>query len=61
MRAAELGVGVQPLSDYFLRRPRAGLAFGYGTVDMSRIDEGVRRLAVALGVLALPRKRAMRR
>jgi GntR family transcriptional regulator/MocR family aminotransferase len=54
-RAAELGVGVRPLSDYFLRRPRAGLALGYGAVDPSRIDEGVRRLAVALGSLASPR------
>ncbi len=47
-RSAELGVAVQPLSPYFLRRPRAGLGFGYGAVAPSRIDEGVRRLAAAI-------------
>jgi GntR family transcriptional regulator/MocR family aminotransferase len=47
--AARLGVEVAPLSDYFLRRPRAsGLVFGFGGVRPVAIRAGVEKLARAL-------------
>jgi len=48
-RALEAGVAVQPLRPYYRRRHRAGLALGYGLITAARIDEGIRRLAGALG------------
>lgn len=48
-RALAVGVSVQPLAPYCLRRRgRAGLALGYGLIDERSIEEGVRRLAGAL-------------
>ncbi len=43
--AAAAGVAVQPLTSFFLRAPRAGLAFGYGNIPLAKLDEAVRRLA----------------
>jgi GntR family transcriptional regulator/MocR family aminotransferase len=47
-RALERGVAVQPLRPYSRRRPRAGLALGYGLIAPSQIDEGISRLAASL-------------
>ncbi len=47
-RALAAGVGVQPLHGYFRRRPRAGLALGYGVIAVERIPEGLARLASCL-------------
>jgi GntR family transcriptional regulator/MocR family aminotransferase len=46
--ALAVGVDVQPLRPYYLSSPRAGLAFGFGAIAASRIDEGIRRLAACL-------------
>jgi GntR family transcriptional regulator/MocR family aminotransferase len=46
VRAAAAGVGVSPLERFHAGGiVRNGLAFGYGVIDLQRIDEGVRRLA----------------
>jgi GntR family transcriptional regulator/MocR family aminotransferase len=42
------GVAVQPLSVFYQRAPRAGLALGYGLIQRTKIDEGVRRLAACV-------------
>jgi len=47
-RARELGVMVEPLRKYQVRRGRAGLALGYGLIAAPRIDDGVRQLARSL-------------
>lgn len=48
--AAADGIGVQSLAGYgTTKSARFGLAFGYGMIAAERIDEGVRRLARALG------------
>lgn len=41
-------VAVEPLAPYYRRRSRPGLALGFGLIDESAIDEGVRRIARAL-------------
>ena len=46
-RALEAGVTVQPLSPYYQKHARSGLALGYGLIPEGRIAEGVRRLARA--------------
>ena len=47
-RALAEGVAVESLARYYHRRPRPGLALGYGSIPAAQIDEGVRRLARAL-------------
>jgi GntR family transcriptional regulator/MocR family aminotransferase len=48
-RAAADGVGVYPVSPYFLKRnPRVGLMLGYSRMNESEIREGVRRLGAAI-------------
>lgn len=48
--AAADGIGVQSLASYgTTKAARQGLAFGYGMIGAERIEEGVRRLARALG------------
>jgi len=49
-RAAELGVGLYPLTPCFLEKPRPGLIFGYG-ISAEDIRTGVRRLGRILGGL----------
>jgi GntR family transcriptional regulator/MocR family aminotransferase len=45
-RAARAGVGVYPISPYYLRPPRrAGLLFGYASLTEADIRAGIRRLA----------------
>lgn len=44
----EAGVAVEALDGYYRRRPRPGLALGYGMIPASRIDEGISRLARCL-------------
>jgi len=45
-RAAHAGVGVYPISPYYLRPPcRAGLLFGYASLTEAEIRAGIRRLA----------------
>ncbi len=48
--AARRGVEIEGVAKYRIGKGdvRAGLIFGYGMVDESRIDEGVRRLSEAL-------------
>ncbi len=41
-------VVVAPLAPYYRRRPRSGLALGFGLVAEPAIEEGVRRIARAL-------------
>ena len=55
-RAWGAGVGVEPLSRYWLDTGAAkggvqGLVLGYGSITAARIPEAVRRLAKALGTL----------
>jgi GntR family transcriptional regulator/MocR family aminotransferase len=46
--AAERGVRVNSLSGFYLGTPvRTGLVLGYGAIPISRIDEGMRRLAAS--------------
>lgn len=47
-RLLDDGVAVAPLAPYYRRRARAGLAFGFGLIAESAIDEGIRRVARAL-------------
>lgn len=48
-RAARVGVGVYPVTRYFLRPPRrAGVVLGYQAMPEGDIEEGIRRLAAAL-------------
>jgi len=54
--AAEHGVEVGALSDYFIGRPRAaGLVFGFGGIRPAAIRAGARRLARAIDALARTR------
>ncbi len=49
-RAADAGIGIESLARYAAAGPaQNGLAFGYGTIDAERIDEGIRRPARAMG------------
>jgi GntR family transcriptional regulator/MocR family aminotransferase len=51
-RAWAAGVGVEPLSRYFLGECGVqGLVLGYGSITAARIPEAVRRLARVLGTL----------
>jgi GntR family transcriptional regulator/MocR family aminotransferase len=48
-RAAEVSVGMYPIAPYFVHPPnRAGFLLGYASMDESRIDEGIKRLARVL-------------
>ena len=47
-RARASGVAVELLGPYGIRPTTPGLALGYGLIDETRIEEGVRRLAAAL-------------
>lgn len=48
--AAEAGIAVSPLSDYFMEKPdKQGLLLGYAAVPEDEIELGARRLAKALG------------
>jgi GntR family transcriptional regulator/MocR family aminotransferase len=50
-QASSKGVGLypNPVTPYYLRPPRrAGLLFGYASLDVGEIREGVRRFATAL-------------
>jgi len=51
-RAAELGVGLYPLTPYFLEKPRPGILFGYSGITTADIRKGARRLGQILGGLA---------
>jgi GntR family transcriptional regulator/MocR family aminotransferase len=46
--AAESGVGIYPLTPYFLTKPRPGLLFGYSAIAPEDIRRGIRRLASIL-------------
>jgi GntR family transcriptional regulator/MocR family aminotransferase len=46
--ALAAGVAVEPLGPYYVARPRAGLALGYGLIAAGQIDEGIARLARCL-------------
>lgn len=46
--AAESGVGIYPLTPYFLKQPRPGLLFGYSAISPDDIRRGIRRLASIL-------------
>jgi GntR family transcriptional regulator/MocR family aminotransferase len=50
--AAELGVGLYPLTPYFLEKPRPGLLFGYSGISTTDIRKGARRLGQILARLA---------
>lgn len=39
---------VNPLAPFYLRRPRRGLALGFGLIAAKHVAEGVRRLARCL-------------
>jgi GntR family transcriptional regulator/MocR family aminotransferase len=43
--ARAAGVAVEPLSAYFARAPRPGLALGFGLIRARHIDAGIRALA----------------
>jgi GntR family transcriptional regulator / MocR family aminotransferase len=47
-RALAMGVAVQSLSAFYQSRKRAGLALGYGAIPVSKIEEGIRRLAACM-------------
>ncbi len=47
-RGAELGVGLYPLTPYFLEKPRPGLLFGYEAISADDIRTGIRRLSEIL-------------
>jgi GntR family transcriptional regulator/MocR family aminotransferase len=42
--AAEAGVGIYPLTPYFLTKARPGLLFGYSAIAPDDIRKGIRRL-----------------
>lgn len=45
-QAAEAGIGIESLDRYAISGPAEnGLAFGYGAIQVDRIDEAIRRLA----------------
>jgi GntR family transcriptional regulator/MocR family aminotransferase len=46
--AAEAGVGIYPLTPYFLQKPQPGLLFGYSGISPVDIRRGVRRLGQIL-------------
>jgi GntR family transcriptional regulator / MocR family aminotransferase len=46
--ARAIGLAIEPLAPYYRGRQRAGLALGYGVIPLSKIEEGVRRLAACL-------------
>ncbi|MGH9507982.1 MAG: PLP-dependent aminotransferase family protein, partial [Terriglobales bacterium] len=54
------GLALQPLSPYYLRRPRAGLVLGFGTVAPAEIRAGVAELARLLLSCAPPGGRSRR-
>ncbi|MFP3562542.1 PLP-dependent aminotransferase family protein, partial [Paraburkholderia sp. SIMBA_049] len=44
--AAQAGVGIYPVTPYFLHAPRkAGLLLGYASMEEALIREGIERLA----------------
>jgi GntR family transcriptional regulator/MocR family aminotransferase len=44
--AGKVGVGIYPITPYFLHTPRkAGLLLGYASMDESLIREGIARFA----------------
>lgn len=48
-QASRKGVGLYPVTPYYIRPPRrAGLLFGYASLNKSEIGEGIRRFAAAL-------------
>ncbi|MGH7321309.1 MAG: hypothetical protein ACRELA_17005 [Candidatus Rokuibacteriota bacterium] len=48
-RAARAGVGVYPVTPYYLEPPRrAGLLLGYTALAEREITEGIRRLAAVI-------------
>jgi GntR family transcriptional regulator/MocR family aminotransferase len=50
-RAADLGLQIQPLSQFAIDSPpRAGLVIGYGAILATRIQEGMRRLRGCFGL-----------
>lgn len=58
-RAAEAGVRVHALSDFYTGTPvRDGLAIGFGSIRTADIEEGLRRLAASFA--ERPRGRAAR-
>jgi GntR family transcriptional regulator/MocR family aminotransferase len=57
-RAAELGVGVDPIRPFYRQAPRrGGLLLGYGSLGEEAIREGIRLLAEALGPVPGSRSR----
>jgi DNA-binding transcriptional MocR family regulator len=46
--ARNFGVAIQPLAPYYRGRARAGFALGHGVIPVSKIDEGIRRLATCV-------------
>jgi GntR family transcriptional regulator/MocR family aminotransferase len=46
-RAVELGVALHPLSMFSEDIPLAGIALGYGAIEIGEIEEGLRRLKLA--------------
>jgi GntR family transcriptional regulator/MocR family aminotransferase len=49
-RAAEIGIGLEPLDRYAVMKPEPnGLAFGYGMIQADRIDEAIGRLVGVMG------------
>jgi GntR family transcriptional regulator/MocR family aminotransferase len=46
--AAEAGVGIYPLTPYFLKKPRPGLTFGYSAISPDDIRRGIRKLGQIL-------------
>lgn len=51
-RAFETGVGLYSIESFFLRRPKAGLMFGFGGCTIADIREGARRLGGIFGSLS---------
>lgn len=46
--ARAAAVAVEPLASYHQGRARPGLVLGYGLIPVTKVDEGIRRLAVAM-------------